>query len=381
MQTLCTQLPPALDYVMAGENVTQRNKELKIIYEIDKVKEKFGKDTQMLLDALAEQIQKFTSAKCAFIFLTDNKTKGTKFAATGNAAAHKAVLKDFADESVAQGEMVEQNINSHLKDAVCIPVTIGDDHAAFGMANSSNQDGFTEEDKRILAAIAKQADNALFEDRERKKMRDTFSRYVSGDVLDIILKDSDALRPARHEATLLFSDLRGFTSLSETIEPEKVVGMLNEYFTVMTEIIIKNKGMLDKFVGDEIVAMFGAPVFFEDHAKRGVKTAVEMQKAFKDLHAKWRKQGLPSVGLGIGIDSGNVVVGNIGGEQRADYTAIGDHMNTAARLCSHATPGQILITQNTYDQVRKSVVADELPALTLKGKTLPVKVYNAVSLK
>jgi class 3 adenylate cyclase len=382
IHTLCAQLPSSLDYVAAGENVSQRNKELKIIYEIDRIKEKYGKDAQMLLEAVAEQIQKSTSAKSAFIFLSDRKSKTPKFASVGNANAHKDRLKEFADEAVAQGEMVEQNLNSHLKQGVCVPVAIGDDHAAFGMANSSNEAGFTEEDKRILAAIAHQADSALFEDREKRKMKETFSRYVSADVLDILLKNPEsATRSERHEVSMLFADMRGFTSLSEKIAPENVVALLNEYFEVMTDIILKNKGTLDKFVGDEIVAMFGAPVFFEDHAKRSVKAAIEMQKAFKTLQAKWKGQGLPALGLGVGIDSGNVVVGSIGGERRMDYTAIGDHVNTAARLCSQATDGQVLMTQNTYDQITKSVIAKELTPVALKGKSSPVRIYNAISVR
>ena len=383
ISTLSEQLPPALDYVKAGENVTQKNKELKIIYEIDKIKEKYGKDTQTLIDALAEQIPKSTSAKSAFVIVTDSKTKTQKFAAAGNASAHKKELTMFADNAIAQGEMVEKDLNVHLKQGVCVPVTIGDDHAAFGMANSSNADGFSEEDKRILTVIARQSDSALFEDREKKKLKDVFSRYVSGEVLELLLKDPErnALRSERHEVSMLFSDLRGFTSLSEKIAPETVVGMLNDYFSVMTDIILKNKGTLDKFVGDEIVAMFGAPVFFEDHAKRAVATAIEMQQAFRALQSKWKRQGLPEVGMGVGIDSGNVVVGNIGGERRMDYTAIGDHVNTAARLCSQAADNQVLMTQNTHDQITKSVTARELAPLQLKGKAHPVKVYNAISIR
>jgi len=380
ISTLADQLPPALDYVVAGENVQQKNKELRIIYETDKVKEKYGKDTQTLLDALAELIQKHTSAKGTFVMLFDSKSNSVKFGSIGTANAHRAELEQFAKDAIAEGETINEPLAGRLREGVCVPVTIGDDHAAFGMVNSSNE-SFSEEDKRILTAIALQSDNALLEDREKKRIKEVFSRYVSSEVLEVVLNDENPLRSERHEVTMLFADIRGFTAMSEKIGPEKVVTMLNDYFTVMTEIILKNKGTLDKFVGDEIVAMFGAPVFFEDHAKRAVTTAIEMQRAFRTLQLKWRTQGMPSVGLGIGMDSGNVVVGNIGGEQRANYTAIGDHVNTAARLCSQATDGQVLMTSGTYDQVRRSVLATELPAVPIKGKSQAVKVYNATGLK
>jgi len=178
----------------------------------------------------------------------------------------------------------------------------------------------------------------------------------------------------------LFSDLRGFTAMSEKIEPEQVVEILNEHFEVMSDIILKNRGTLDKFVGDEIMALFGAPIYTESHALKAIKTALEMQKAQDELSKKVKKKFGIEVQIGIGINTGDMVVGNIGCKQRMDYTVIGDSVNIAARLCSSAKPGQILISETTYAEVKKLVKVEELEPITVKGKSKPLHIYNVVGL-
>jgi class 3 adenylate cyclase len=378
--TIAEQLPASLDYIAAGEHVTQKSRELKVIEEVDKVRERFGKDTQLLLDGLAELMEKETRAKGAFVVLYDAKGKNVTWAGVGVASPHRQTLETFAKHAISRNEDTSKLYGEPLGECFCVPAIMGDAHAAFGIVGPAEAE-FEDEDKRLLIVIARQADSALVEDRDRKRLQETMGRYVSPDVLQIILKDPNKLKTERHEATLLFADLRGFTPLTEKIPPERVAQMLNDHFSAMTQVILNNKGTVDKFVGDQIVAIFGAPVFFEDHAKRAVKAALEMQRAFNKLRLKWQGDGLPKVGLGVGLDSGTVVVGNIGGEARVNYTAIGDHVNTASRLCGQAEDGQTLITQNTWDQVKRTVSAKELAPLTLKGKSTPVRVYNATAMK
>jgi class 3 adenylate cyclase len=378
--TIADNLPASLDYIAAGEHVTQKSRELKLIESVGKVRDRYGTDTQLLLNGLTELMGKETRARGAFIVLYDIKAKSAHWAAVGVAAPHKAALETFAKQSINRNEATSKRFGEPLGECFCVPAIIGDAHAAFGIVGPTDAE-FEDDDKRMLVVIARQGDSALVEDRNRKRLQDTFSKYVAPEVLQIILKNPDALKTERHEATLLFADMRGFTALAEKVSPEIVAKTLNEFFSAMTQVVLTNKGTVDKFVGDQIVAIFGAPVFFEDHAKRAVKTAIEMQRAFNKLRLKWQRDSLPTLGFGTGLDSGTVVVGNIGGEARVNYTAIGDHVNTAARICGVAEDGQNLITQNTWDQVKQSITAKELPAVTLKGKSAPVRVFNATSMK
>jgi len=189
----------------------------------------------------------------------------------------------------------------------------------------------------------------------------------------------------------LFGDLRGFTSFSEGQLPETVVKMLNEYFEEATEAVFNHNGTVDKFVGDEIMAIYGAPVYSSNHALNSVLSAIEMIKKHNALVKKWKgKSSLFSMfskkddfdlGLGVGINTGDVVVGNIGSKSRMDYTVIGDNVNIAARLCSKAKGGQILITEKTYEAVKNFVECKEIEPLTVKGKSIPIRVWEVKDVK
>jgi len=223
------------------------------------------------------------------------------------------------------------------------------------------------------------------EQREKYKIKTMFSRYVHPDVVKTILKNTDSVKPGgkRVKISILFSDIRGFTGMSEKMEPEEIVLILNEYLAKMTEIIFKNKGTLDKFIGDAIMALYGVPVPLPDHALRAVKTAVEMQQALPALRKKWEQYGAGArdLAIGIGINTGEVVVGNIGSPQRMDYTAIGDHVNIASRLESNAKKDTILISESTYELVKDYVIIDSCFEMKVKGKEKPLKVYKIKGIK
>ena len=156
--------------------------------------------------------------------------------------------------------------------------------------------------------------------------------------------------------------------------------MLNDHFNVMTEIILKNKGMVDKFIGDAIMAVWGAPLFMESQAFRAIKASLEMQQAQKELEKKYAKQGL-SFQMGIGINTGEAIIGNVGSDLKMDYTIMGDMVNTAARICSAAKPNQVLISENTYRESRKSIRSVKLNPIDAKNKSHPVQVYEVLSIK
>jgi adenylate cyclase len=220
----------------------------------------------------------------------------------------------------------------------------------------------------------------LGEERERKRIKGAFSHYVSSTVVQEMLKSPEKLRLGGEERDLsvLFSDIRGFTSISEDLSPEELVHLLNEYLTVMTDIILKYDGTLDKYMGDAIMAIYGAPLKQPDHPFRACRSALEMMAGLKKLNEKWREEGEKPLDVGIGINTGNMVVGNMGSELRFDYTVMGDAVNLASRLedANKTYKTNVLISETTYEQVKGEFVCMELDKVRVKGKTKPVRIYE-----
>ncbi|MEW6557660.1 MAG: adenylate/guanylate cyclase domain-containing protein [Elusimicrobiota bacterium] len=219
---------------------------------------------------------------------------------------------------------------------------------------------------------------SLKELREKELIKDTFGRYVSHQVAEKILQHPEKLEfgGERREVSILFADIRGFTPYAESHTPEEVVATLNEYFSVMIDVIFKNEGTLDKFMGDCIMAIFGAPIEQPDHAIRSVKTAIEMQDALKELNKRRIENGKEPINVGIGVNSGEAVVGNVGSQKRVEYSAIGDIVNVASRLETTSAKGQILIGSNTYEKIKEQIKAKEIGPVYVKGRTEPVMVYE-----
>lgn len=230
----------------------------------------------------------------------------------------------------------------------------------------------------IVCYVTSIVSQYLLERRERSRVTGLFGRYVSQAVVDEILSNPDAIKLGgeRKDVTLLFIDIRGFTPLSEKMEPEDVINVLNEYLDLCTQAIFKYGGTLDKFIGDGVMAIFGAPVPQEDHAKRAVLAGIELKSQADELNRRIEEKYGRSVRFGMGINSGPAVIGNIGSKERLEYTAIGDTVNLASRLESNAKPGQILISEETYRRVKDDFVFKELPPLKVKGKEKPVNVYE-----
>ena len=219
--------------------------------------------------------------------------------------------------------------------------------------------------------------------KEREMITRTFGKYVSPEVAAMILKSPEkvSLKGARKELTIFFSDIRGFTQLADSIEPENLVTLLNEYLSEMTRIIMKYGGTIDKFIGDAIMVFWGDPVYYEDHAARAVKTALEMKEKLKALQKKWFEEGQRSLSMGIGINTGYVTVGNMGSDVRMDYTVLGSNVNLTARINAKAAADQILITNRTYGLVKDVVEVKKLDPVELKGIREPVDVYEVIGLK
>ncbi len=218
--------------------------------------------------------------------------------------------------------------------------------------------------------------------REKEMIKRAFTRYVAREVVEEILKDPErlVLSGERREVTVLFCDVRGFTRMSERMSPEEVVSLLNDFYTLMIETTFKNDGTLDKFMGDAVMAIFGAPIAHPDHSLRAVKTAIAMQEGIVELAERRRKAGQEPIAVGIGVSAGEAVAGTVGTEDRMEYTVIGDTVNLAARLESNAKTGQILISQRTHEGVRDAIRTQPLGKIRVKGKEEEIEVYEVTGM-
>ena len=225
----------------------------------------------------------------------------------------------------------------------------------------------------------------LTEQQEKKYIRQTFSKFVSKSVVDELLKNPENLKLGGEKKflTVLFSDIRSFTTISEKMTPEELVEHLNEYLQAMTELVFKYDGTLDKYVGDEIMAFWGAPIPQENHALLACKCAVEMIQVLEQLNKRWIQMNKPALHIGIGINTGEMVVGNMGSASRMDYTLMGDNVNLGARLegTNKQYGTNIIISEFTYEQVKDYIIARELDLVRVKGKQLPVKIYELIDIK
>ncbi|HNI97206.1 MAG TPA: adenylate/guanylate cyclase domain-containing protein, partial [Leptospiraceae bacterium] len=187
---------------------------------------------------------------------------------------------------------------------------------------------------------------------------------------------------SRKEITVFFSDVRGFTTLSEALSPEDLVKLLNEYLSVMTNVIIDFKGTIDKYMGDAIMAFWGAPINMEDHPYYACVSAIVQLNKLKELQADWKSRNLPSIDIGIGLNTGPAVVGNMGSSHRMDYTCMGDTVNLGSRLegSNKMYATRIIISEYTYERVKERVYARELDLVKVKGKNQPVRIYELIGL-
>lgn len=214
-------------------------------------------------------------------------------------------------------------------------------------------------------------------------LRRIFGRYVTDSVVATLLETPEGLRfgGKRCEVTILMSDLRGFSAISEYLPPEEVVELLNLYFEVMTETIAHYDGTINEFIGDAILVFFGAPNPDPKHAERGVACAVAMQLAMEEVNQKLNARGLPSLEMGIGLNTGEVVVGNVGSSRRAKWTAIGSHINLAARIESYTAGRQILVSWETLVAAGESVKVEQQRSVKPKGFKNPINIYEITGIR
>lgn len=386
------------------------------LYEIGKVIN-FVFDLKILLNMVMDMALKVVRAERGFIMLKDEKSKELVPMAARNmdadikAMVQKGISQSIAGKVAGDGNPIltvdarvdprfkeQQSIIIHdIRSVMCVPLRtkdqkiIGviyvDGQPASGLFNQMGLD--------FLSAFASQAsiaiENARLYDKVRReeRVRSNLQRYLSAPLVNkIMTEQGDLALGGEHKVvTILFADIRRFTSMSERMVPQDVVDLLNEYFTVMTEEVFKNEGTLDKYMGDCIMALYGAPIVHEDDALRAVRTAVGMKRKLKELKEHWKETGRKFAGgietfnNGIGINTGEVIAGNIGSNKRMEYTVIGDAVNLASRIQGLTQKGEIMVSEFTYAHIKDAVAAKALPPVSVKGKEKPVQVYEILDLK
>lgn len=270
-----------------------------------------------------------------------------------------------------------------LRSAMCAPLAgSGRLLGLLYVDNLEKRAAFSQEELNVFALVASQAASALASAlahrqlAEQAVLRSALERFLSPDVVEMIAADPNVrLGGVNQRVSVLFCDIRGFTSISERLAPEKIVEILNEVFTRMTDVVFDHGGTLDKYLGDGLLAVFGAPISKGNDAANAVHAAMDIQKLLLELNRDSAARQWPELKVGIGVSTGLVTAGNIGSPRRLDYTVVGDTVNVASRLVAHAAGGQILITQSTFSELGKDFDCAPMPPLLVKGKSQPLSVF------
>ena len=389
-------------------SLERTNKVLFVLYEISRQLNSIH-DFNELLNKIMDLIFMVIDADYGFLILTgeegeedlipvvvkhkDEKTKGKSQLKASRTIINKVIHDKVAlltsnamDDSrldYAKSVFIQQ-----IRSAMCVPLWKKDKIIGIIQLDSIRLDNqFTQDDLELLKAIGSQMamviEQASLNEqiREEEAMRNRLERFHSPQVVEMILKGGqetkDNIMDAKDlTATILFTDIIGFTSLSEKLPPREINMLLNQYFSRMTDIVFKYDGTLDKYIGDALMAVFGAPMEREDDADRAIHAALEMKQALAAMRDQ-AGEG-PQLNMRIGINTGRVVAGNIGSPKRLEYTVIGDPVNTASRLESIAEPNQILIGEETYRLVKDKFKINKIGSRKVKGKIAEVMVYEVV---
>ncbi|MEE8390712.1 MAG: adenylate/guanylate cyclase domain-containing protein [Anaerolineae bacterium] len=379
-----SQIDSAVMQGYAYYDLQQRNKELETIYQIDRIRDQHLPFDEMLTGVLQE-LCAVIQAEMGFIMLYNKTGHQLELRATTHddlfqISPHFEVVNRIANEALQQADVICHNdLGDVLRSTLCIPLIMNDEIiGVLGVVNRYGSRGFRGEDRRLLSAIGSQMDTAIFESLERRRLRRVLGRSVDPRVMKRLLDnpDVDFLEGERAVLSVLYSDIRGSTALAEHTDPELLVGFINDYLGQMTEVILSHEGTLDKFVGDEVMALFSAPFPQPDHALRAVRVGLAMQTAHQATMETWQERGIKPAPIGVGIATGELTVGEMGCARRTDYTVIGRAANLGSRICGVAKAGQVLVSQATYDLITDQVEATPITSLQLKGVDHDVTAYH-----
>jgi adenylate cyclase len=388
--------------VRAQTQEERREKKLSLLLEVSKELSK-----QQELDRLLDKVVDFTfqimNVDRVSILLLDGKSNELipriSKSRTGDASAAKHVPQSIARKAVEERVAILSDnaaaderfkgksiLIQSVRSAMCTPL-MGSDQQVLGILyvdNLTATHSFADEDLEFLIAFggltAVAIENSQLSERIRREalVRSNFERYFSPNIAQVIAQQQDAgrLPSEKRPVVVFFSDIRGFTPMSESMSPDDIARLLTEYFTEMVDKVFEHGGTLDKFMGDAIMALWGAPIAHEDDADRAMLCAIDQLSELAKLNAKWKQEGRTEVQIGIAINFGEVFAGNIGSDRRLEYTVIGDAVNTAYRLCGKAGANEIMITEPFYEKLKKKPPVEALEPIQVKGKTNKVPVYR-----
>lgn len=390
--------------VMAGNAgpAEKDRQKLQILLEVSKGLTR-ATDVDALLGKVADYAFQILEAdRCAILLVDDHGQLATKISRDKRGAdAPQAVPQSIARMTVEEKVAVlsdnageDQRFTGHsiliqrVRSALCAPF-IGSDNNVLGVLyvdNFQNTQRFGEADLDFLIAFAGIAavaiENSQFGEHIRREalVRSNFERFFTPQLAARIANSADGVRLGgeKRAVAVLFSDIRGFTPLSEAMNPDALAKLLTEYFTEMVECVFRHGGTLDKFIGDSVMAQWGAPLGGEDDADRAMDAALDMMAALDQLNARWTAAGRETLQIGIGLNFGEAFAGNIGSERRLEYTIIGDVVNTANRLCKAAAPGEILVSDLFRAALRAPPRLTAKPPVELKGKIQSLPVFAVV---
>ncbi|MCB1025556.1 MAG: FHA domain-containing protein [Acidobacteria bacterium] len=297
----------------------------------------------------------------------------------------KVALLSQDAKTDAQFSGAESIVSQGVRSTICAPlVTESNVHGVVYADRLDPFSAFTQDDLELISAVAAQTAVTVETIKAHKRLareevaRANYSRFMPEYVVKELLEkpDSFKLGGVNQTITVLFADIRGFTAFSEAQNPDRVVGLLNNYFSAMSEIIFENGGTLDKYIGDGLMALFGAPTASPKDADNAVKTAIAMQKRVQTLNQELKPQGYPPVSIGIGLHTGIATIGYIGSERRSEYTAIGDTVNLASRLESNSKGGQILISEATGKACEETFQIRKCEPMKVKNRLEPVSLFE-----
>ncbi|HOJ68674.1 MAG TPA: adenylate/guanylate cyclase domain-containing protein [Candidatus Hydrogenedentes bacterium] len=339
---------------------------------------------------LREEKQRTLRVMVARAMGRDLEASSPSMGIAGRAAidGESVLMTDVSQDDRFSGR--ESVILSRIASAVCVPLRVEDRIVGSIYIDTRKPDmKFSEEDVELLESMAGQAalaiDNLRLQEKilEEEKRRENLSRFLPKPLVDKVLSEPGGLQLGGQKMVVatLFCDIRGSSQLAEALAPHDLVMTLNEHFTAMTEIVFRHEGTLDKYIGDEIMAVFGAPFKIGNEAYRAVATALEMQQKTAELNVVRAHEGRPVIQIGIGIDLGEAIAGYIGSPRRMDFTVVGDRVNTAKRFCDLAGPGKIVVGDGIWQALQGYIVGRPLGTQQLKGKQQAVRVYEIQGLR
>lgn len=386
---MTTQMDSAIVYSRVVQQLEQRNQELQTIYNIDRIRDQENDFDKMLNQVLTE-ICKSVKSEMGYLMLYDERKeeklelKATTVTELLASPIHHEIISNISKRALEKADIVWSNRpDGPVRSIIAIPLILNERFiGVFGTVNSHDPRGFNAEDRRMITAITSQVDTAVFERLEQRRMRKVLARSIDPKAMELLLRSADGtiLAGERTVLTCLFADLRGSTEWAERTEPEALVSALNTFLGSMTNVIFEHGGTLDKFVGDQVIALFGTPVNMEHHAYVAVKTALAMQATHTQICQELAERGIELPIMGIGISTGEVIAGEMGSPVRTDFTALGKAVNLGARLCDGAPGGGIIISQATYELVEHLIEAKPAAKMLLKGIG-DVNVYEVTRLK